>query len=167
MPWVRRPRSFARPCLQMALFGPRRRCRYSWTLPVTGLMTELSRAVGVSTGCSKLLVVMNSCDDRKGYRWRARSSGSGSKICGPGWRGRGSTCGRGVGILGAQSVVRRTLGGSVGAKSRVGRTLGGRVVASAATLRAGTEILAVVVVRFKNSRDRVTIASACSIHTVA
>ena len=130
-------------------------------------MTELSCAVGVSTGCSKLLVVMFSCDDRKGYRWRTGLSGSGLKRCGPGWRGRGSACGRKVGILGSQSVVGRTLEGCVGDKSVVGRTLGGRVVAGASTLGAGTEILAVVVVCFKNSCDRVTSASACSVHTVA
>ena len=73
----------------------------------------------------------------------------------------------GVGILGAQSVVGRTFGGCVGAKSVVGRTLGGRRVAGTATLGAGTAILAVVVVLFKNSRDRVTSASACFVQTVA
>ena len=123
--------------------------------------------MGVSTGCSKLLVVMFSCDDRKGYRWQTGSSGLGSTVCGPGWRGRGSACGGGAGILGAQILVSHTLGGCVGAKSVVGRTLGGRIVSGTATLGAGTLILEVVVVCFKNSRDRVTSASACSVQTVA
>ena len=43
----------------------------------------------------------------------------------------------------------------------------GCVVDDTDTLRAGKAILAVVVFRFKNSRDRVTSASACSVKTVA
>ena len=166
MPWARRPRSFSSPCFQTALSGPRMRCRYLWTFPVAGSMTELSCAVGVSIGCSKLLVVMFSCDDRKGYRWHMGSSGLESTICGPGWRGCGSTCGGGVGILCAQSVVGCTLRRCIGAKSVVGCILGGRVVGGTSTLGARTEILAVVVVCFQNSRDRVTSASACSVYTV-
>ena len=130
-------------------------------------MTELRYAVGVSTGCRKSLVVMFSCDYCKGYQWQTGLSGLGSTRWGPGWRGCESACDMGVGILGAQSVVGRTLGGCICAKNLIGRTLGGRVVAGTATLGAGTAILVVVVFRFKNSRDRVTIASACSVYTVA
>ena len=72
----------------------------------------------------------------------------------------------GVGILGAQTLVGGTLGGCIGGKSLVGRTLGGRGVAGTATLGAGTAILVVVVFRFKNSCDRVTSASACSVQTM-
>ena len=115
----------------------------------------LSCAVGVSTGCSKMLVVMFSYDDRKGYRWQTGLSGSGLRIWGLGWGGCESAFGVSVVILGAQSVVGHTLRGFVGAKSLVGRTLGGRIVAGAATLGAGTAILAVLVVLFKNSRGRV------------
>ena len=129
-------------------------------------MTELRCAVEVSTGCSKSLVVVFSCDDRKGYQWQMGLSGSGSTRCGPSWIGCGSACGGGVRILGAQSVVGRTLGGCIGAKSVVGCILGGRVVGGTSTLGARTEILAVVVVCFQNSRDRVTSASAYSVHTV-
>ena len=88
------------------------------------------------------MVVMFSCDDRKWYRWQTGLSRSGSTRCGLGWRGRGSECVRGVGILGAQSVVRITIGGCIDAKSVVGRTLGGGVVAGTATLGSGTAILA-------------------------
>ena len=130
-------------------------------------MTELRCAVEVSTGCSKSLVVVFSCDDRKGYQWQMGLSGSGSTRCGPSWIGCGSACGGGVRILGAQSVVGRTLGGCIGAKSVVGRTLRCRVVAGTATLGAGTAILGVVVVRFKNSLNRVVIALSCYVHTVA
>ena len=75
-------------------------------------------------------------------------------------------CDVGVGILGDQCVVGSTLGGCIWGKRMVGGTLGGRGVAGTATLGAGTAILAVVVVRFNNSRNRVTIASACSVHAV-
>ena len=166
MPWAMRPRSFALPCFQMDLSGPRIRCRYSWTFPVAGSMTELRYAVGVSTGCRKSLVVMFSCDYRKGYRWHTGLSGLGSTRWGPGWRGCESACDMGVGILGAHIVVRCTLGGCIGGKRLVRGTFGGRRVASTATLGAGTAILVVVVVCFKNSRDRVTSASACSLQTM-
>ena len=72
-----------------------------------------------------------------------------------------------VGIIGAQIVVGSTVGGCISGKRLVVGTLGGRGVASTATLGAGTAILAVVVVRFKNIRDRVTSASACYVQTVA
>ena len=166
MPWARQPRSFENPCFQMALSGPRMRCRYLWTLPVAGLMTKLSCAVGLSTVCSKLLVVMFSCADRKGYRWQTRLSRLGSTRWGLGWRGCGSAYGVGVGVLGAQSVIGSTLGGCIGVYLLVESTLVGHRVAGTATLEAGTTILVVVVVRFKNSRDRVMSASACSVHTV-
>ena len=75
--------------------------------------------------------------------------------------------GGGFGIIGSQSEVGLTLRGCIGANSLVGNTLGGLVVAGTANLGAGTAILAVEVVRFKNSRDRVTSASACYVQTVA
>ena len=167
MPWARRPGSFASPCFQMHLSGPPIRCQYLWTLPVAGLMTELSCAVGVITGCTKSLVVMFSCVDCKVYRWQTGLSGSGSTRCGPGWRGPGRVYGGGFGIIGSQSEVGLTLRGCIGANSLVGNTLGGLVVAGTANLGAVTAILAVEVVRFKNSRDRVTSASACYVQSVA
>ena len=134
---------------------------------MAGSMTELSCAVGVSTGCSKSLVVVFSCDDRKGYRWQTGSSGLVLTKWGLGCRGFGSACGVGVGILGAHSVVGSTLGGCIGGKRLVGGTLGGGRVSSTATLGASTAILEVVVVHFKNSCNMVTSASACYVQTLA